>query len=67
MTRTPLTDEDLFAALDAEQHFGTLIEASASVGLLLQTFGYRLNVAKNKLKGYEPNYGEPVEGFSTPF
>ena len=37
------------------------------MGLLLQTFGYRLNVAKNKLKGYESDFGEPVEGFSTPF
>ena len=67
LTRTPLTDEDLFAALDAEQHFGTLVEASASLGLSPQAFRYLLTIAKNKLKGYEPNYGEPVQGFSTPF
>ena len=67
MTRTPLTDEDLFSALDAEQHFSTVVEASASLGMSPQTYRYRLNVAKNKLQGYEPNYGEPVQGFSTPF
>ena len=67
MTRTPLTDDELFAALDAEQHFGTLVEASASLGMSPQAYRYRLNVAKNKLQGYEPHYGEPVEGFSTPF
>ena len=67
MTRAPLTDEDLFAALDAEQHFGTLVEASASLGMSPQAYRYRLNVAKNKLKGYEPDYGEPVQGFSTPY
>mgnify|MGYP001502250931 FL=1 len=67
MTRTPLSDEDLFSALDAEQHFGTLVETSASVGLSPQAYRYRLNVAKNKLQGYEPNYGEPVQGFSTPY
>ena len=66
MTRTPLTDEDLFSALDAEQYFGTLVEASASLGMSPQAYRYRLTVAKNKLKGYEPNYGEPLEGFSTP-
>ena len=66
MTSTPLTDEDLFSALDAEQYFGTLVEASASLGMSPQAYRYRLTVAKNKLKGYEPNYGEPLEGFSTP-
>ena len=61
-----LTDEELFAALDAEQYFDKVYEAAASLNLSPQTYRYRLMMAKKNLKGYEPQYGEPVEGFQTP-
>ena len=36
---TQLTDEELFSALDAEQHHETLTEAAHSLGLVIPLFG----------------------------
>ena len=58
-----LTDEELFTALDAEQYFDKVYEAAASLDLSPQVYRYRRNTAKKVLKGYEPQYGEPVDGF----
>ena len=65
--RTPLTDEDLFAALDAEQYFESSKDAANSLGLKTHSYRWRLNAAKERVEGYEPSYGESVKGFSTPF
>ena len=62
---TQLTDEELFSALDAEQHHETLTEAAHSPGLSRKGYSYRLDVARNRL-GDLPEYGEPIEGFSSP-
>ena len=43
---TQLTDEELFSALDAEQHHETLTEAAQSLGLTRKGFSYRLEVAR---------------------
>ena len=67
MTRAPLTDDELFAALDAEQYFENAKDAANSLGLKTHTYRWRLNAAKERVEGYEPTYGEPVQGFSTPF
>ena len=42
---TQLTDEELFSALDAEQHHETLTEAAHSLGLSRKGYSYRLEVA----------------------
>ena len=42
---TQLTDEELFTALDAEQHHQTLTEAAQSLGLSRKGYSYRLEVA----------------------
>ena len=60
------TDEELFSALDSEQYFNKVSEAANSLDLSLQAYRYRLNTAKKVLKGYEPQFGEPVDGFQTP-
>jgi len=62
---TQLTDEELFSALDAEQHHETLTEAAHSLGLSRKGYSYRLDVARNRL-GDLPDYGAPIEGFSSP-
>ena len=62
---TQLTDEELFLALDAEQHHQTLTEAAQSLGLSRKGYSYRLEVARDRL-GDLPDYGEPIEGFSSP-
>ena len=43
---TQLTDEELFSALDAEQHHETLTEAAHSLGLSRKGYSYRLDVAQ---------------------
>ena len=67
MIRAPLTDDELFVALDAAQYFESSKDAAKSLGLDVLTYRWRLNAAKERVEGYEPSYGEPVEGFSTPF
>ena len=62
---TQLTDEELFSTLDAEQNYQTLTEAAQSLGLTRKCFSYRLEVARERL-GDVPEYGEPIEGFSSP-
>jgi hypothetical protein len=62
---TQLTDEELFSVFDAEQHHETLTEAGRSLGLSRKGFAYRLEVARERL-GDLPDYGEPIEGFSSP-
>ena len=62
---TQLTDEELFSTLDAEQNYQTLTEAAQSLGLTRKGFSYRLEVARDCL-GDLPDYGEPIEGFSSP-
>ena len=62
---TSLSDEDLLTALDAEQNYQTLTEAAQSLGLTRKGFSYRLDVARDRL-GNLPDYGEPIEGFSSP-
>ena len=62
---TQLTDEELFTALDAEQDHQTLTEAAQSLGITRKGFSYRLGVARERL-GELPEYGEPIEGFSSP-
>lgn len=62
---TQLTDEELFSALDDEQHHETKAEAGRSLGLTRKGFSYRLEVARERL-GDLPDYGEPIEGFSSP-
>ena len=60
-----VVDEDLLNALDAEQHHATLTEAAHSLGLSRKGYSYRLDVARERL-GNLPDYGEPIEGFSSP-
>ena len=60
---TQLADEELFTALDAEQHHQTLTEAAQSLGLSRKGYFYRLEVARDCL-GDLLDYGEPIEGFS---
>ena len=62
---TQLTEEELFSALDAEQHHETLTEAAHSLGLSRKGYTYRLDVARNRL-GDLPDCGEAIEGFSSP-
>ena len=62
---TQLTDEELFTALDADHSYETKTEAAHSLGLTRKGFAYRLEVAKDRL-GDLPDYGEPIEGFSSP-
>ena len=62
---TQLTDEELFSTLDADHTFETKAEAGRSLGLSRKGFAYRLDVARNRL-GNLPDYGEPIEGFSSP-
>ena len=62
---TQLTDEELFSALEAEQHHETLTEAAHSLGLSRKGYSYRLEDARERL-GDLPDYGEPIEGFSPP-
>ena len=60
-----LTDEELFSALDAEQQHDTLTEAAQSLELSRKGYTYRFEVARDRL-GHVPDYGEPIEGFSSP-
>ena len=60
---TQLTDEELFSAMEAEQHHETLTEAAHSLGLSRKGYTYRLEVARDRL-GDLPDYGEPIEGAS---
>ena len=62
---TQLTEEELFSTLDAEQNYQTLTEAAQSLGMTRKGFSYRLGVARERL-GDLPEYGEPIEGFSSP-
>ena len=62
---TQLTEEELFSTLEAEQHHETLTEAAHSLGLSRKGYSYRLEVARERLGGL-PDYGEPIEGFSSP-
>ena len=62
---TSLSDEDLLNALDAEQNYQTLTEAAQSLSLSRKGFAYRLEVARDRL-GDLPDYGEPIEGLSSP-
>ena len=62
---TQLTDEELFSVLDADHTFETKAEAGRSLGLSRKGFAYRLEVARDCL-GDLPDYGEPIEGFSSP-
>ena len=62
---TQPTDEELFSTLDAEQNYETKAEAGRSLGLTRKGFAYRLDVARDRL-GDLPDYGEPIEGFSSP-
>ena len=41
MTRTPLTDDELFAALDAEQYFESAKHAAKSLGLDVPRTGFQ--------------------------
>ena len=65
MIRAPLTDDELFAALDAAQYFESSKDAAKSLGLNAPTYRWNLNAAKERVVGYELTYDEPVEGFST--
>ena len=62
---TSLSDEDLLTALDADHSYESKAEAARSLGLTRKGFTYRLEVARNRL-GDLPDYGEPIEGFSSP-
>ena len=62
---TQLTEEELFSTLDAEQNYQTLTEAAQSLGMTRKGFSYRLGIARERL-GDLPEYGEPIEGFSSP-
>ena len=62
---TQLTDEELFSVLDADHTFETRAEAGRSLGLSRKGFAYRLEIARDRL-GNLPDYGEPIEGFSSP-